>query len=191
MGQDRRVVRTKKALAQALFDLCGEKEFERITVTELTDRANVDRKTFYLHYKSVGDILEDFYAEHMTRLQETLEGEARPDTLDVPGFFRTLNGLLEENLELYQRLARGPAYDFFRERLREILRRRVLRDLENKTVGDREALPLYAEFYTDGVLGVYLEWLRGELPLSGETLARFTSQVVLEGIAGLAHRRDP
>lgn len=184
MGQDRRVIRTKKALAQALFDLCGEKDFSRITVTELTNRANVDRKTFYLHYKSVGDILEDFYAEHMTRLQDTLE-KARTQELDVYGFFSTLNGLLEEHLELYQRLARGPAYDFFRERLRTILRGRVLRDLEEKTRGQREALPVYAELFTDGILAVYLAWLRGVLDFSGEELAQLTGKAVMEGVDGL------
>lgn len=185
MGQDRRVVRTKTALAQALFDLCGEKEFDRITITELTKRANVDRKTFYLHYRSVGDILEDFYAEHLARLQEKLEREVRAEVLDVQGYFRALSNSLEENLGLYQCLVRGPAYDFFRERLREILHCRVLGGLQTKTVGRREMLPVYAEFVTNGVLGVYLEWLRGNLTLSGEELARQLSGAVLTGESGL------
>ena len=60
MAADRRVTRTKAALTAALFELLGEKDFSKISVTELTRRADVDRKTFYLHYQTVDEILEEF-----------------------------------------------------------------------------------------------------------------------------------
>lgn len=186
MAQDRRVVRTKSALARALFELLAEKEFEKISVTELTRRADVDRKTFYLHYGSVGDILEEFYEVHMTRIQERLERENRQGKLEVLAFFRSLNELLAEDLEMYRRLASGPAYDFFRERLRVILNKRVLSALRYKTPAEpAEALPLYAEFLTAGILSVYLSWLRGELTLTSDQLVDYTSRMVLRGISAI------
>jgi|GEM_PF-266456 len=62
---DRRVAKTKNALRVAFIELLGEKDFDKITVQELTERANVTRRTFYLHYETIdaflGEIaLEDF-----------------------------------------------------------------------------------------------------------------------------------
>lgn len=186
MAQDRRVTRTKNALTRALFELLAEKEFEKVTVTELTRRADVDRKTFYLHYQSVGDILEEFYAEHMSRLQGALERGPDRLGLDIPGFFRTLNAILAEDLELYQSLARGPACDFFRVRLGDALKGRVLSALGQATGWGRVELEVYAEFLAAGILAVYLGWLAGEVPGDQDTLARLTSQIILRGLGDVA-----
>ena len=45
--QDRRVVKTKRAIRNALVQLLSEKELDQITVKELADRADINRKTFY------------------------------------------------------------------------------------------------------------------------------------------------
>ncbi len=47
---DRRVRKTKKAIQDAYFRLLEKKRTEKITVAEITREADIDRKTFYLHY---------------------------------------------------------------------------------------------------------------------------------------------
>ena len=47
---DRRVRKTKKAIQEAYFKLLEKKKTEKITVAEITREADIDRKTFYLHY---------------------------------------------------------------------------------------------------------------------------------------------
>jgi AcrR family transcriptional regulator len=49
--KDRRVVRTRDTLGDALVALMREKNFEKITVQEVLDRAGVGRSTFYVHYR--------------------------------------------------------------------------------------------------------------------------------------------
>lgn len=111
MAQDKRVARTKAALTRALFELLEEKEFSKLSITELTQRAGVDRKTFYLHYQSVDEILEEFYEEALRRLQEGLERERIfGERVDVPGFFRVLSSVMAEDMPLYRRLAAGSGY---------------------------------------------------------------------------------
>ncbi|MBQ9794006.1 MAG: hypothetical protein IJW34_03570 [Clostridia bacterium] len=46
---DRRIIKTKRAIAVALLQLLSEKPLEEITITELTLKADINRKTFYLH----------------------------------------------------------------------------------------------------------------------------------------------
>ncbi|WP_276356463.1 TetR/AcrR family transcriptional regulator [Cohnella caldifontis] len=60
---DRRTQRTKKLLRQALLELIDEKGLESITVSDLTTRAEINRGTFYLHYKDVYDLLEQMQSE--------------------------------------------------------------------------------------------------------------------------------
>lgn len=56
--EDRRIRRTKKMLRQSLAELMSQKELKDITVKEITDKADLNRATFYLHYCDTHDLLE-------------------------------------------------------------------------------------------------------------------------------------
>ena len=56
--EDRRVRRTRERLRESLLALLGEKDLRAVTVKELTDRADVNRGTFYAHYRDIYDMLE-------------------------------------------------------------------------------------------------------------------------------------
>lgn len=58
---DRRAARTRTALRAALLALIGEKDYDEITVEELTARADLGRATFYLHYRDKDDLLLDYF----------------------------------------------------------------------------------------------------------------------------------
>ncbi len=54
---DRRIKRTKTAVFNAMLELMVEKETNKITVLELCKRADINKSTFYLHYKSMDDCI--------------------------------------------------------------------------------------------------------------------------------------
>ncbi|KMK76850.1 TetR/AcrR family transcriptional regulator [Alkalihalobacillus pseudalcaliphilus] len=56
--EDRRIVRTKKMIREALTQLMNTKGFEGLTVRDITEKANINRGTFYLHYRDKYDLLE-------------------------------------------------------------------------------------------------------------------------------------
>lgn len=58
---DRRVKRTRTAVFNALLDLMVEKDTNKITVLELCKRADINKSTFYLHYKSMDDCLQSCF----------------------------------------------------------------------------------------------------------------------------------
>lgn len=60
--QDRRVQRTRELLRNALMRLINEKGYDAITIQDITERANLGRTTFYLHYESKDDLLLDHHA---------------------------------------------------------------------------------------------------------------------------------
>lgn len=60
---DGRVIRTKKLIRKSLLELVQEKSIDKISVKELTDRVNINRGTFYLHYKDIDSLVESIQNE--------------------------------------------------------------------------------------------------------------------------------
>lgn len=69
---DLRIQRTKKLLQEAFIVLSQEKPFYKITVHALTTKAQINRVTFYLHYKDIEDFIEQFIQEWIGRIEESL-----------------------------------------------------------------------------------------------------------------------
>ena len=68
---DRRVVRTRKAIRQAFLTLMQETEYQKITITGIAREADIDRKTFYLHYQSVEDLANEIVQDEADRIVRT------------------------------------------------------------------------------------------------------------------------
>jgi len=58
LSVDRRILRTKLAIREALVDLIDEKGFDALSVRDITEQADINRGTFYLHYRDKFDLLE-------------------------------------------------------------------------------------------------------------------------------------
>ena len=72
MKIDKRIIKTKANIKNALLELAQNKKVEDITVSELTSHAKVNRSTFYLHYGSVGDVLEDVENEMAIKIADNI-----------------------------------------------------------------------------------------------------------------------
>lgn len=91
---NRRVRFTRSALREALIDLILEKPLVSITVKDICARADINRSTFYLHFKDVTDILrttEDEIIEHMREHTPNARTEV-PRSAGDRGVFYRLSG---------------------------------------------------------------------------------------------------
>lgn len=66
---DRRKIRTKKLIRQALLELTMEKGLNKISVMDLAERAEINRGTFYLHYRDVADLVDQLKQEIFEGIQ--------------------------------------------------------------------------------------------------------------------------
>jgi AcrR family transcriptional regulator len=201
---DRRVDRTRKALREALFELIRVKSYDQITVEEITERANLGRTTFYLHYKDKEDLLlEDFIdlIDEMVNkvvdrpLQRLKARMAYPAT-DVSPPNRP--NLFRPNLKIFQHAARNA--DLYRivlqnggsvkisERLREVIIRAIHqlatvsqeeRDLEIKFEMPVEVI---ANFYAGSILGLISWWLDNDMPYTPEQMTLFSQRLFFLGL---------
>ncbi|XEC94430.1 TetR/AcrR family transcriptional regulator C-terminal domain-containing protein [Paenibacillus tarimensis] len=70
---DRRKAKTKRSLRQALIEVMEERGVERITVSALIEKADINRSTFYLHYADAPDLLRQVKAEIWEGLKQRME----------------------------------------------------------------------------------------------------------------------
>ena len=68
---DKRVIRTRKLLSEAFFELMNERQFQQITVHEITDRAMINRATFYDHFADKYELfdycIKMMFQEHLEK----------------------------------------------------------------------------------------------------------------------------
>lgn len=76
---DRRILRTQEAIKSTLLELMQKKEFDKITVREISEHANIGNRTFYLHYLDKYDVIEKMMSEHIENCRKI----CAPDTDDA------------------------------------------------------------------------------------------------------------
>ena len=88
---DRRHARTERRIREAFTELVMEKNVDKITIKELAERADIDRKTFYLHYSSVWDVLEEIQVEILEKVDGLMsESDLFHPSFDALGFLLSL-----------------------------------------------------------------------------------------------------
>ena len=101
----KRVQETKQNLQEAFLDILMEKTVEQITIREITERAQLNRTSFYRYYMDVYDLYENIVDTFLERLQKQLS-MVLPDLLLGEFFFRqnVFTNLFLENKILFQRI---------------------------------------------------------------------------------------
>ena len=87
---DRRIMRTKTAIREALVALIQEKGFGALSVSDITSRADINRGTFYLHYKDKFDLLEQTEADIINDMENIV---LQANSLNFADFNSTDNPL--------------------------------------------------------------------------------------------------
>lgn len=175
---DRRVMKTKESLRKAFLQLIQNKEFQLITVTELANLANIDRKTFYLHYSSTADILKEFETELAGKVLLLLK---KNQEFDINSFFQGLNAIMLEDINLYRRISKTASYAFLQTECKDILKVTLREAFYAKSGMSAEQFNVHAEYIASGIIGIYTDWLNSGSELSLEELAETAKEAVLNG----------
>ncbi len=181
---DRRIQKTRSAIQQAYLALLMEKKSMKMTVTELARRANIDRKTFYLHYDTTDDVMRDYNKQLIRRLLDLLDKQDFfNQNFNTVSLYSALNQIISENLDFFKHIASVDYYDSFWEQSKEALTAGICSMYREKVLVQEDVMHLYSRFVLAGTLEIYREWLKGNLPFSMEELGRFTSEVAFRGFS--------
>lgn len=190
---DRRIRKTRKVIRECLTELLKEKRIQDITVREIAEKADINRGTFYLHYKDIFDLMEQIENELLEELEEVLRRYRASDLLTNPAVvFTEVFHLVKENSGMVSILIGENGDINFVNRLKDIVREKCLRDwmeLFRPEVAKEEgvcqgssAFEAYYAFTVTGCIGLVQYWLDSGLKESLEELASLTEQIILKGI---------
>ena len=189
---DRRTVKTRQMLQDALFDLLHEKPFEAIDIQEITDRADTARVTFYRHYGTKEELLLDVIETIYQGMQAALQAVSVESLMD---FRQTppnqiLFDFLESDRALYKKLFTGSISAFIQQRLRHYIVQQVV--LTFSTAPRYADLPiaLIANHIASCVIGNVMWWLSEDVPYSANYMARLTHWLSMLGVMTYIGRAD-
>ncbi|WP_407893164.1 TetR/AcrR family transcriptional regulator C-terminal domain-containing protein [Lacticaseibacillus sp. N501-2] len=196
---DQKIVATEDKIKQAFIALMKTKPFEKLTVSDITKAAKINRGTFYLHYVDKYALLAHYEADLTTRLAQFFQADFA-DTMIMPAksqaktypVVEEVVGLVASEFDLFKVLL-GPAGDpRFEYQLKKMVRAAIsqrLHQLKNRIALTPDIPVDYAwELIISGLFSIIQTWLQAAEPETPETVCaiimktRFLSPYDLLGI---------
>jgi AcrR family transcriptional regulator len=192
-NEDLRVRRTRKLIQEALIELTIEKKtFSAITIRDITERAMVNRSTFYRHYLDKCDLVEQ-YVNDVFALTAVADANMEKDNYveeDPPRGLLNLVEHIQQYAEFY-RVMFGPEGDAgFVDDFRGMIEQRfryLLSLAPNQNDPRIPSIDMRVSYIAAGDIGVITWWLENDQPCSAVQLARWISQLT-RASAGLQFR---
>jgi AcrR family transcriptional regulator len=190
--EDLRVRRTRKLLQKALLDAASEKGFAHVTIRDITDRAMVNRATFYRHYEDKYDLLAQ-YMEELSEMIDSGEGENSLPSQSLPSLDAPPAGLakllrhMQANADFY-RVMLGKQGDptFCAQTFRNYIEqgyRRILDNQASQANTSRLPIDLTVNYLLYAGIGAIVWWLENDEQCSPEQMASWLYQLSMASIA--------
>ena len=180
---DRRIHKTKKSIRDALITLLSKKRIQEITITELSNCANINRKTFYAHYTSVENILESYSEELTKELMHILsKHDFLKSDLDIVSIFNSLNEVIDADFEFFNSLIYSDSYYVMIQSVKNYLSDAIVESYSNAFGIPKKLFIYYTEYIASGIINMYIEWFKSDQSITLETLGQVAGQITFFGL---------
>lgn len=181
---------TALKMDRALIDLLKKKQLEYITVSELCKAAGVNRSTFYLHYETIGDLLEettrymlDVFVSYFSDDKKSIAFNLSDCRLDDLNFINDTYLIpyltyIKENKELF-RVALSEIKVFGFEDVYNRLFENIFNPILERFNYPQENRKYVMLYYLNGINAVNLEWLKGGCEKPMEEIAQIIKVCIL------------
>lgn len=170
---DRRVLRTKQAIRESFKELTNKYNISEITVTDITNNANINRKTFYNYYADINALIDEIGDEFIAVFEEDLKKlQAETDSQNIYPVLQQLNALIESNYDLYYALFQTDDSINISHKIEQLLKKRAITLFLKKYDTKPEiAIPL-CEYCISGTLAIFRYWFNSNRAMPIEELSR-------------------
>lgn len=177
MKTDLRIIKSRSAIENAFVNLVEIKGFQNITITEIAEKAMVNRNTIYLNYGSKEDILEAIMRTSVEKYFGTINADYfRSIGLNkrkIEGFYRNLFKVVDENIELYRILLTDQSSSgYLQSRLM------VLRKSLNELIKPNNENKIKISFIVTGIVGVLTNYIKLAIGTAEENIKILTDLTI-------------
>lgn len=181
---DKRVQRSVVHIKKSFMEILEQKNFSEITISEIVQRANYNRGTFYAHFESKDDLLEKIIQETLMEMVKVIRHpyasekfvnmeELNPDSLAIFQYFK-------ENHYLYHILLSNHIQVDFRYRMANAIEQLFKEEYqydENEIKG--VDIHLFYTYRAHGIVGIIIHWIEDNYPQTIEYMSRQIIQLMM------------
>lgn len=177
----RSAIRSRRLIRAALLELLQEKKFEKITVTDIVKRADINRSTFYAHYPDVMGLLEELMEDTVNRSIDLVSGIDMRQFLEEPmPVLEKLIAIGEENMEIYKMLGNSDFAMRQVERMKNVLVENTAGAVNiPEHIRKSGTFHIHMHFFIGGILNVYQQWILGGLDSSPDEIMKHLAELIL------------
>lgn len=169
--------KTKKLIRSTFAELMKENDsLDKVSVSELVRRADLNRGTFYNHYDSIYDIAEEFETEILQTLTE--DKQQLNSLKEIFNYFDKIIDYLKENEKTYRLLLSSSAPRSFLKKLNNIVYKKLYDSLAplNKSIENKQ-FEFYLSLFTDGIVNQVLRYFTNTTDLSLDDISTYTKEM--------------
>ena len=170
--QDRRIIKSKKAIKKAFMSILATKDINDITIKNIADLADVDRKTVYNYYNGTYEILNEIENEMVSTINDAVA------SLDVEGnldqqinIFKKITEVINENFEFYSILMKLNYDSQLIKKLISLFSEYAKKILNKFKLPNGVSVEFASTFIASGVLNTYYKWFNSEKSISLDDLS--------------------
>lgn len=182
---DKRVIKTKNAIKKAFMELMYQKDINKITVSDIAERALINRSTFYLHYSDVLAVwneIEDEIADRI--LANVADFDISNVDESISRLFSTMNKNTKDMDAFNTYILKSTNSKYIIERLKEIMIESSMKGYIAVNPDYKPEAKYLITFIASGTIDTYIKWAdSGDKNISLETLGNVVSAGIKGAIA--------
>lgn len=182
----RSAIRSRKLINEALADLLTEKPLDKITVTDVTTRADINRGTFYAHYKDIPDVVDHLIQQTFSVIKDAVIAQSKTNANIEHTLLSTIQKILEEDLSFYHKILNSTASAIMQEQLVTIVTEFMLEHKDQFYAGSQAEYKIAIRFCAGGLSNLYRDWFSGKLPYTLEELTKIAEDLIHKIIGNIA-----
>ncbi len=180
---DRRIAKTKRAIYRAFAELLSERELDHITIRDIVDIADINRKTFYNYYSGIYALLDEIENSIVQTFESALGETDFREALNNPNIvFEKLTAIINSNLEFYGHLISMKSNTSLITKIVDLLKEKTREAVIKQLPSIEKKADIILDFVFSGMLSVYQSWFLSENRPSIESVSETISLLCFGGI---------
>ena len=183
---DRRVLKTKRAIRNAFAKLMVEKDINDITVMELSETADINRKTFYNYYSGVYQVVEDIENDIISSYERLLGDVQFRESMNAPyQLFERFSQLINMDPEFFGYLLTMNGNIALITRIMTLIKDKTREKMTSQLAIEDYKADIMIDFVLSGMLSVYQHWFSSDRSVPPEEVTQTISNRSRSGINGM------
>ena len=183
---DRRVLKTKRAIRNAFAKLMVEKDINDITIIELAETADINRKTFYNYYSGVYQVVEDIENDISQSYEELLGDIEFTKTMEAPySLFERFSILINMDPEFFGYLLSMNGNKALITRIMNLLKNKTREKMVSQLDVEEYRAEIMIDYILSGMLSVYQHWFNSDKSVPIEEVTQIISTMSWGGVNGV------